>query len=83
MKLIGLEKTVTIKGELTEKWLLSWIAEIREARWRHASDILKQFPRAHMKEESCFEFYVKDTSWTICLQIAFAQGIAVIKEVKV
>lgn len=82
MKLIGLEKILPVRDDLAKKWLLSWIAEVREAGWRQASDILNQYPKACMKDQGCFEFSINNTQWIICLQVAFSQGIAIIKDVK-
>lgn len=81
MKLLGLEKITVIECELAKKWLKSWISEIRDAHWRHAEDIVKQFPKVSILENQCFEFSIHNSNWVICLQIAFAQRVAVIKAV--
>ncbi|MBJ8504111.1 type II toxin-antitoxin system HigB family toxin [Acinetobacter seifertii] len=81
MKLLGLDKITVIEGEFAKKWLMSWISEIRDAHWRHAEDIVKQFPRVSILENHCFEFSIHNSNWVICLQIAFAQRVAIIKDV--
>jgi mRNA interferase HigB len=48
MKLLGLDKISVIECEIAKKWLISWISEIRDAHWRHAEDIVKQFPRVSL-----------------------------------
>ncbi|ENX12337.1 hypothetical protein F895_03267 [Acinetobacter sp. CIP 64.2] len=83
MKLLGLDKISVIECEIAKKWLISWISEIRDAHWRHAEDIVKQFPRVSLLENHCFVFSIHNSNWVICLQIAFAQGIAVIKDVNI
>ncbi len=82
MKIIGLDKLSSMRGEIVEKWLFSWIAEIKDAHWRFSSDVIKQFPKVRASDDSCFEFSVSTTQWVICIQVAFLQGIAIIKEVK-
>jgi len=81
MKLLGLDKITVIECEFAKKWLMSWISEIRDAHWRHTEDIVKQFPRVSILENHCFEFSIYNSNWVICLQIAFAQRVAIIKDV--
>ncbi|GLG82595.1 type II toxin-antitoxin system HigB family toxin [Acinetobacter calcoaceticus] len=81
MKLLGLDKITVIECEFAKKWLMSWISEIRDAHWRHAEDIVKQFPRVSILENHCFEFSIHNSNWVVCLQIAFAQRVAIIKDV--
>jgi len=83
MKILGLDKIEVIECELAQKWLISWISEIRDAHWRHAEDIVKQFPRVSILQHHCFEFSIHNSKWVICLQIAFAQRVAIIKEVNI
>ena len=83
MKLLGLEKITVIECEFAKKWLISWISEIRDAHWRGAEDILKQFPKVSILENQCFEFSIHNSNWVVCLQIAFSQRVAIIKSVKV
>ena len=42
---------------------------------------MKQFPKVSILENQCFEFSIHNSNWVICLQIAFAQRVAVIKAV--
>jgi mRNA-degrading endonuclease HigB of HigAB toxin-antitoxin module len=83
MKILGLDKITVIECEYAKKWLISWISEIRDAHWRHAEDIEKQFPKVSLLENHCFEFLIHNSNWVICLQIAFAQRIAIIKDVNI
>ena len=83
MKLLGLDKIMGIECEFAQKWLISWISEIRDAHWRHADDIVKQFPKVAVLGNHCFEFSIHNSKWVICLQIAFAQKIAIVKDVNI
>jgi len=84
MRLIGLEKLSQLrdKGEQTEKWILSWIAEVRDAHWKRPVDVRNQFPKARHDGEGRFMFSVANSQWIICLLVTFQHGIALITDLK-
>lgn len=82
MRLIGREKLNPLrgKGADVEKWTRSWVAEVAGAHWRQPNDVIGQFPNAHHQGHGCFMFPIGRCQLAIKLQIAFAQGIALISE---
>ncbi|BAN51104.1 type II toxin-antitoxin system HigB family toxin [Metapseudomonas resinovorans] len=84
MRLIGREKLASLKGigNEIEKWVLSWIAEVTNAHWKHPADVRNQFPNAKEKGNGSFLFPVGNCDVAIQLLIAFPQGIALITDLK-
>lgn len=82
MRLLGRQQLSRLReeDERIEKWVLSWVAEIEAAHWKHPSDVIEQFPNAHHTGDYRFLFPVGNYRWAICLLIAFPQGIALITE---
>ena len=82
MRLIGREKLCQLKGkgEGVEKWAKSWVAEVLDARWHQPADVIEQFPNADHQAQDHFLFPIGDCQFAIRLQIAFAQGIALISD---
>lgn len=82
MRLIGREKLHQLRGSgaEAEKWLRAWVAEVASAHWRHPSDVTDQFPNARHQGEGCFLFPIGICPHAIRLQVAFAQGIALISD---
>jgi len=85
MRLVGRERLDRLrgKGEMIEKWMRSWAAEVLAAHWKQPSDVRDQFPNARVQEDNHFMFPVGGCDWVICLRIAFAQDIALITDLKV
>ena len=84
MRLIGREKLdhLRSRGGQNEKWILSWVAEVRSAHWKYPADVTDQFPNALHGEGGFFEFPVADCRWVIQLRIAFPQGVVLITKLK-
>ena len=82
MRLIGREKLSRLKGQgaEVEKWVRSWVAEVAEAHWRRPEDVAEQFPSACHQGRGCFLFPIAQFPVAIQLQIAFAQGVALISD---
>jgi mRNA interferase HigB len=82
MRLVGRDKLNRLngRGHEVEKWIRSWVAEVSEAHWRQADDVTHQFPNAHDQGQGSFLFPIADQRLAIKLQIAFAQGIALISD---
>lgn len=85
MRLIGREKLDYLRGRggQTGKWMLSWVAEVRNAHWKSPEDVTDQFPNACYCDDGSFEFPVADCRWIIQSLIAFPQGVVLISELKV
>lgn len=77
MRLIGRDKLKVISGEV-DRWLRSWCIEVVNAHWRSSNDVVNQFPNAHVRPEGDFLFPIGDSGYSVQLQIAFAQGVALI-----
>lgn len=84
MRLIGRKKLRCLQGmtEQAEKWILSWMAEVMSAHWKHPADVSAQFPTMRESGDGHLVFPIGNSKWAICLLIAFPQGIALITELK-
>lgn len=84
MRLLGRERLNKLRGtgDQVEKWLRSWVAEVRAAHWKKPADVRHQFPRAQQEGDSSFTFPVADCDCEICLLIAFPQEVAVITDLR-
>ncbi|MGU2418776.1 type II toxin-antitoxin system HigB family toxin [Burkholderia cenocepacia] len=84
MRLVGRERLDHLRGtgEMIEKWVRSWTAEVVAAHWKHPSDVEDQFPNARHQGDGHFVFPVSGCDRVICLLIAFAQGIALVTDLK-
>lgn len=82
MRVIGREKLGRLrgKGAEVENWTRSWVAEVAEAHWRQPQDVTDQFPNALHQGRGCFLFPIGSCRLAIQLEIAFAQGIALISD---
>jgi len=69
------------KGEAVATWLTGWIAELRDAHWKHGTDVTKQFPRARLGNDGFFLFPVAQLPVSIQMAIFFQREIALIKQV--
>lgn len=79
MKLIGRDKLKHVGGEV-DRWLRSWCAEVTQAHWRRPEDITDQFPNAQTRPGDDFSFPIGTSGYWVRLQVAFAQGVALILE---
>ena len=79
MRLIGRDKLKRIGGDV-DRWLRSWCSEVAHAHWRRAQDVTDQFPNARARSGSDFLFPIGNSGYSVRLQVAFAQGIALILE---
>lgn len=84
MRLIGRGKLACAEsiGIEIQKWMLSWVAEVKNAHWKHANDVSDQFPNVRLNADSSFLFPVGQCGIAIQVLIAFPQGIAFIQELK-
>ncbi|MGP6418402.1 type II toxin-antitoxin system HigB family toxin [Pseudomonas putida] len=82
MKLLGIPKLALVKGEsdLIDKWVSSWVSEMTHANWKNPENLTEHFPAVVITEDESYLFSVLETGIVIKLQIAFAQGIAIITE---
>lgn len=85
MRLIGRERLSYLEGsgDQVEKWMMSWIAEVMAAHWKHPSDVCNQFPTAYHQGEGRFMFPLRNCNYVIYLLIAFPQGVVLITDLKV
>jgi mRNA interferase HigB len=85
MRLLGRDRLTRLRGqgELVEKWIRSWVAEIMVAHWRSPLDVNNQFPSALHQGNGSFIFPVRDTGLTIGLLVVFPQGIALVTDLKI
>ena len=84
MRLIGREKLMTL-GEQdrdTAKWVVSWIAELRDAHWKRPADVTGQFPRARQQDDGSFVFPVPRRQVGINVLMAFSRGLALVLAIK-
>ena len=81
MRLIGRDKLAQIGGEV-DRWLRNWCAEVVRAHWRRPEDVTSQFPNASVRPEGDFFFPVGASGYSVQLQIAFPQGVALILDMK-
>ncbi|MFT4180104.1 MAG: type II toxin-antitoxin system HigB family toxin [Thermomonas sp.] len=79
MKLIGRDKLKRV-GDDVDRWLRSWCAEVAHAHWRRPEDLTDQFPNAQTSPEGDFAFPIGTSGYWVRLQVAFAQGVALILE---
>lgn len=81
VRLIGRDKLQQIGGEV-DRWLRGWCAEVVHAHWRRPEDVTGQFPNVRVRPEGDFLFPIGATGYSVRLQIAFPQGIALILDMK-
>jgi mRNA-degrading endonuclease HigB of HigAB toxin-antitoxin module len=82
MRLIGRERLDQLKGRgaEVESWVRNWVAEVADAHWRRPEDVAEQFPSACHRGRGCFLFPIAQYPAVIQLEIAFAQGVALISD---
>lgn len=79
MRLIGRQKLRRISVEV-DRWICSWSSEVLHAHWRRPEDIVEQFPNALPQPPGNFLFPIGASGYSLLVQIAFAQGVALILE---
>jgi mRNA-degrading endonuclease HigB of HigAB toxin-antitoxin module len=79
VRLIGRQKLQSLhqSGSGAEKWLRAWMAEIVNAHWKCAEDVLVQFPNVS-QEGRIFVFPVLSSAWSIDMLIAFPTETALV-----
>jgi len=77
MLLIGRNKLERIGGDV-DRWVCNWCSEVVHAHWHCPEDITDQFPNAHIHSEGNVLFPVGMSGYSIRLQVAFPQNIALI-----
>lgn len=84
MRLIGRNRLDQLRGsgEAVETWLTNWVAEIRGANWKHAADVVEQFPNVRRLGGEHFEFPIGGCGRVIQLVISFSQGVVLITDLK-
>jgi len=84
MKLLGRNKLQALYGidGQTDRWLVSWTSELSRANWKHAKDVLRQFPHAQCTEDNMFWFRVGQNDYCIELSIMFPLDLAVVTNLK-
>ncbi|MGA4636273.1 hypothetical protein ACPA5B_20570 [Pseudomonas solani] len=82
MKLLGLQKLVSLKGEsdIVDRWLSSWVSEVIHANWKQMSDVCDQFPAMVVVNGTVYSFPIVNTGIQVNLNMAFTHGIAIIIE---
>jgi mRNA-degrading endonuclease HigB of HigAB toxin-antitoxin module len=85
MRLIGRERLNLLRqgSEATEKWVRSWLAEVRDAHWKHPADLKAQFPKASCSIDGLAKFPLPDNTTCIHLRVAFPLGIALISAIDI
>lgn len=79
MKLIGRDK-LKRGTEDVDRWLCGWCSEVAYAHWRRPEDVTEQFPNALRRPCGDFIFPIGTSGYWLRLQVAFAQGVALILE---
>lgn len=79
MKLIGRDK-LKRGTEDVDRWLRSWCSEVAQAQWRRPEDVTEQFPKVQTRAGGDFLFPIGTSGYWLRLQVAFAQGVALILE---
>ncbi|MDX2142510.1 MAG: hypothetical protein SFV19_04070 [Rhodospirillaceae bacterium] len=84
MRLIGREKLLPLQScdRATAKWVVNWTAEIRDAHWKRASDVIDQFPRTLHQADGTFLFLLPQREVGIQVLMVFPRGVALIVEIK-
>ena len=66
----------------TAKWVMSWIAELRDAHWKRATDVTGQFPKALQQKDGTFLFPVPQRPIGVHVLIAFSRGLVLVLAIK-
>lgn len=84
MKLHGRNQLEALFGidEQTDKWLRSWLSEMRHANWKQTKDVLLQFPQAKGVEHNVFLFRVGLQEVWIEVLLCFSSAIAIVTDLK-
>lgn len=84
MKLLGRNKLQALYGidGQTDKWLVSWTSELSRANWKHAKDVLRQFPHAQCTADNVFSFRVGLHGHCVEILIMFPLDLAVVTNLK-
>ncbi|EOA3783345.1 type II toxin-antitoxin system HigB family toxin [Vibrio vulnificus] len=84
MRLIGKERLdaiISVDAEI-DTWISAWVAELSNANWRSAVELVDAFPRAGLVEGASYAFPVLgNEEINIKVTFNFNAGIAVIREV--
>lgn len=84
MKLLGRNRLHPLYGlsDQTDTWLRSWVSEISQANWKHAKDVLRQFPQVRTVADHLFQFRVGPETHWIEVSMMFPLAVAVITDLK-
>jgi mRNA-degrading endonuclease HigB of HigAB toxin-antitoxin module len=85
VRLIGRTRLAPLgeEGRDTAIWVASWMAELRDADWKHPADISGQFPKAIQHIDGTFLFPVPNLRIGIHVLITFSQNLALIIAIRV
>ena len=64
------------------RWVLNWIAELRNAHWKRAADVAGQFPKVRQQDDGTFLFPVPGKQLGIHVLMTFSQGLVLILSIK-
>lgn len=80
MKLIGKEVLIPLwKTSIdVSKWLSNWCNDLDHAKWKHESELLRQYPNATNKGKNIFLFQISNSNLLIKVKISFLHGIILI-----
>ncbi|MFB0826183.1 hypothetical protein ACEU07_12920 [Chromobacterium violaceum] len=84
MKLLGRGRLQALQelGSETDTWLTSWTAEVTNANWKVANDVLSQFPSAIQKGRDEFLFPIRGQNLGVATLLVFPQKIALITSLR-
>lgn len=66
----------------TDRWLRAWISEIANANWKHARDVLSQFPQARLIADNVIQFRVEPQATWIEVALSFPLSVAIVCDLK-
>lgn len=79
MKLLGLTHIAELNARAELRaWLSAWVAEVRYASWKRASDVITHFPSAVQVAVDRFRFLSQEPRACVEVSIAYPQGIVLI-----
>lgn len=84
MKLLGRNKLQPLYGldGRMDQWLVNWTSEISHANWKHATDVLRQFPHAECAADDRFLFRAGQHDHRIEVLMMFPLALAVVTDLK-
>lgn len=79
MKILGLNHVAPLHShDQMRVWIGAWVAEVRQANWKRAADVIAHFPSAIQLNFNRFRFVSQEPRASLEVAVAYPQNIVLI-----